>query len=138
MSVMERTASLMPLGIIAALLLIPLAAGAQDDTRAQIRADLQQDPRTAQMSAEELDRLVEALAGEVESTEEGAVYLDAQSAPTFVYDAPPVTAASPWVSVLSSPIVIALLALLVGILGLVVFALRHRKAPPTDPNTGII
>ena len=129
MRVMEK-AALVPLGIITVLLLIPFAAKAQGDTRAQIRADLMQDPRTAQMSSDELDQLVEVLAGEVESSDEGALYMDAQSAPTFVYDAPPVAATSPWISLLSSPIVIALLAFLLGVLGLVIFALRHRKSPP--------
>lgn len=118
--------------ILLALLIIvlPIAVSAQEDVRAQIRADLMQDPRTAELSPAEREQLIDAIAGQVESTPEGNMYLDAQSAPTFVYDDPPVATASPYLTALSTPIVIAILALIAGILSLVIFMLRHKKGTP--------
>ncbi len=114
------------------ILTVPFAVSAQEDTRAQIRADLMQDPRTAELSSAELEQLVDALAGQVESTPDGNMYLDAQSAPTFVYDDAPVATVSPYYAFLSTPIVIAILALIAGLLSLVIFMLRHKKGTPAS------
>lgn len=110
------------------ILALPIAVSAQEDVRAQIRAELRQDPSTANLSAEELELLVSALAAEAESTPEGVMYLDAQTAPTFVYEEAPVATPSPILSLISTPIVIAVAALFAGMLLLVLFLLRHRHS----------
>ncbi len=112
------------------IIALPLAVSAQEDVRAKIRADLMQDPRTAELSAEEFDQLVNALAGEAEASPEGMMYLDAKTAPTFVYEEAPVATPSPYLNALTTPIVIALLALFAGVLSLVLFMIRHRKGVP--------
>lgn len=115
--------------LIALLLLVPAFALAQsyDALRAQIRADLMQDPRAAAMSPTEFDALVEALAGEAESNGTAETYLDAQSAPTYVYDAPPIENQSPFVAILTAPIVVAILAFLIALAGVLIFMLKHRR-----------
>lgn len=119
---------------IALLLLAAPAFAAESDLRAQIRADLMQDPRTAEMSPEELDALVAALADEAEAAGTATIYLDAKSAPTFVYDPPP-RGESVIELLVSAPIVIALSALIAGILGLILL-IRHRRRPavPVAPD----
>jgi len=114
------------------IIALPLAVSAQEDVRSQIRADLMQDPRTAELSASELEQLIDAIAGQVESTPEGTMYLDANTAPTFVYDDPPVATVSPYLNALTTPIVIAILALIAGLLSLVFFMLRHKKGTPAS------
>ena len=55
-------------GGLCALVLIPAFLLAQsDDLRAQIRADVMADPRSAQMSESEIDALVEAIAVEADN-----------------------------------------------------------------------
>lgn len=121
--------------ILALFLFIPLSAGAQEDPRAQIRAQLMQDPQTANLPPAEFELLVEALAGEAESSPEGIMYMDAQTAPAFFYDDAPVAAPSPILAMLSTPIVIAVLALAAGILGFILFAIRHRHKVPDLQNS---
>lgn len=114
--------------LIALALWVPLAAFAQEDTlRAQIRADLMQDPRTAELSEAELDALVAALANEAEATGEAETYLDVKAAPTFTYDLPPVSDETPLELIVSAPIVIAVCAFLAGVAGLVTFMIRQRR-----------
>ena len=115
--------------LIIASLFLPtfLLAQTSAETRAEIRASLMEDPRTAQMSSAELDALVDALVTETETSKEGAMYLDAQSDPTFTYDPPPVGTVSPFLSLLTAPIVIAVLALLVSLIAVIVFMFRHRR-----------
>lgn len=117
---------------LAALLLVPFLAAAQEDAlRAQIRADLMQDPNTAQLSNTERDALVEALAQEAESNGEAGNYLDAQTAPTFTYDAPPAPQ-STLDAVLSAPIVIAFFAFLAALASIVLFMLRRKGNKAVD------
>ncbi len=115
--------------VLLAALLVPAFALAQSDTslRAQIRADLMQDPRTAELSATELDALVAALANEAEATGEAETYLDVKAAPTFTYDPPPISDETPLELIVSAPIVIAVCAFLAGIAGLVTFMIRQRR-----------
>jgi hypothetical protein len=112
-----------------AALLVPALAFAQSETtlRQQIRADLMSDPRTAQMSLAELDALVEALATEATESGEAATYLDVKAAPTFTYDPPPTGAENAYVAVLTTPIFIAIFALLAGIFGVILFMLLRKK-----------
>ena len=115
---------------IVALLLSPFAVAAQsDELRAQIRADLMQDPRTAALPAPELDALVAALANEAETSGAAATYLDAKTAPTFTYDPPPVSDEHPLTLILSTPIMVAICALLAGIAGVVLIMFRRRHQP---------
>lgn len=111
-----------------------LAQSEQSDLGAAIRADLQQDPRAAEMSEAELDALVAALAAEAEASGAAETYLEAKSAPVFTYEAPPVSGENPYLLVLSSPIVIAILAFVAALLGVVLFMIRlrrtRRNAPP--------
>jgi hypothetical protein len=121
--------------IVVSMLVLPLIAVAQsDDLRAQIRADLMEDPRTAEMSSAEFEALVDALAGEAEAQGTATPYLESKNAPTFTYDPAPVEEASQIEIILSSPIVIAIFALVAGLLGLILFMLIHRrKRMPESP-----
>ncbi len=113
--------------LVVLALWFPLAAFAQEDTlRAQIRADLMQDPRTAELSGVELDALVAALANEAEATGEAQTYLDVKAAPTFTYDPLPVSDETPLELIVSAPIVIAICAFLAGVAGLATFTIRQR------------
>ena len=60
---------------------IPLIAFAQtnDALRAQIRADIQKDPRSAQMSSAEIDALVSALADQAEKEGTSESYMSSQN-----------------------------------------------------------
>ncbi len=111
------------------LLFIPLLTFAQSDVdlRAQIRADLEKDPRTAQMSSAELDALVAALADEAEAQGTATMYLESKNRPTFEYDPAPVGDESQVGIIISSPIVIASSALIAAMVGLGLFMLIQRK-----------
>jgi hypothetical protein len=125
------------------LLLLPLLATAQsDDLRAQIRADLLADPRTAELPPAELEALVAALADEAEATGEAETYLDAKKAPTFTYELPPSDTTNPYVAILTAPIILAILALIAALLGVLFYMLRARGrarkgtiAPGSDVQT---
>lgn len=120
-------------GLFLASLFLPTLLFAQnDDIRAQIRAELLADPRTAEMSPTELDALVNALAEETAVSEEGAVYLDAQSAPSYFYDPAPVGEVSPWLAILSAPISLAIFVFLLALAGVLVFMIRHRRNSAAD------
>lgn len=116
------------------LMFLPVFAFAQSDAlRAQIRADLMQDPRTAEMSEAELNALIDALAEEASETGVAETYLDAQTAPTFTYDSVPLGETNPYVLILTAPIVIATFALLAGICGVILLLIRRgRRQPPPD------
>lgn len=117
-----------------AALLLPALAFAQSDAslREQIRADIMSDPRSSEMSSAELDALVEALATEAVESGEAANYLDAKTAPTFMYDPIPVSEENPYVHILKAPIVIAFFALLAGIFGIILFMLLRRRSHNKD------
>lgn len=121
----------------AVLFLAPFVAFAQASLSEQIRADLLQDPRTAQLSEAELNALVAALADEAESTGEADTYLDAKTAPTFTYDPPPVGTETAFEAIVSAPIVIALSALLAGVAFLVLIMMRKRRGSAVSASAPI-
>ena len=115
----------MQLGFVAAVLLfVPLILFAQSDDqlRAQIRADLMKDPRTAQMSSSEIDIMVNALAQQAQSEGTADTYLDGRKQPVYTFP-PPQTGGGSLAS-----IGIALAALLLALLGIVVYVLRRKKS----------
>ena len=120
--------------IVAAL--FPLLVFAQEsDLEAQIRADLMQDSRTAQMSEAELAALVAALANEAEASGAADTYLESKNSPTFTYDTPVAENVSPWLLILSAPVTLATLILLIALIGLFLFVRRKKKGTkgPVSP-----
>lgn len=127
--------TLRTVAVYTAILLVPVFAFAQatnEDLRAQIRADLEKDPRTAQMSSAELDALVAALADEAEAQGTATMYLESKNGPTFEYDPAPVGDESQVGIIISSPIVIASSALIAAMVGLGLFMLIQRKRKNTS------
>lgn len=102
-----------------------LVAQSDDDLRAQIRADIMQDPRSAEMTQEEQDALVEALAIEAEETGAANDYVEARSTfdPSSLFEAP--AGSSKFVQFLLSPLTLAIV-LLVVIVGAVMYFILHR------------
>ena len=98
--------------LLLTVLVLPFVACAQtDDLRAQIRADILQDPRASQMSQVELENLIDALA--VQAIKDGTADQYLESHNTFDYSSlfPEPKAPNPLVSFLTSPLALALLAL---------------------------
>ena len=115
-----------------ALLIVPSSLFAQDDAlRAQIRTDLQSDPRAASMSEVELESLITLIAEQ--ATEEGKAedYLESQN--TFDYSA--LFAASDEVATTTiPPIVVALAALGLVLMVLVIHMIRNREKHTEEPS----
>ena len=116
------------------LVLAPAILLAQSgDLRAQIRADIMQDPRAAEMSEAEVNALVEAIAIEAEQTGAAGDYLEAKN--SFQYETlfEPPQEPSKIMQILLSPIVIATLLLLLILGGVIYYIVRRGKTPvPTD------
>lgn len=108
------------------LVLVPAILFAQEDElRAQIRADIEQDPRSAEMSETEKDQLVEALAQEAEETGVADEYIESHSTfdPSKLF-APP-EEPSMVARIIFSPVSLAVLLLLLA-LGAVIYYIFHR------------
>ncbi|MFZ2886938.1 MAG: hypothetical protein WA021_03910 [Minisyncoccia bacterium] len=113
--------------LIVAALVLPLFAFAQsDELRAQIRADLMQDPRASEMSETEMNALIGALAAEAESSGSAESYMGSKAEPTFTYDPPIIEPSNPYLAILTAPIMIAILSFIAVILGLVLL-MRHKR-----------
>lgn len=115
-----------------ALLFVPLIAFAQEsDLRAQIRADLQNDPRAQEMSSQEFNALVEALAQESEAQGASGDYLASKQETTYSF--PPPSAAATVASVATSPLMLALGALVLVLIAVIVYIIRRRgRSNPAD------
>lgn len=121
-------------GGLLALILAPVIILAQStDLRAEIRADIEQDPRAREMTEAEIDALVEAIAQEAEQTGVAGDYLEAKN--SFQYETlfEPPQEPSKIMQFLFSPIMLAIL-LLVLILGGVLYYIvrRGRASVPAD------
>ncbi|OHB19813.1 MAG: hypothetical protein A2854_04165 [Parcubacteria group bacterium RIFCSPHIGHO2_01_FULL_56_18] len=113
--------------VIAALL--PLFAFAQqnDELRAAIRADLQNDPRSANLSQAEIDAMVEALATQAEEQGSAQDYIDSENS-TFGETAIPVYKEETTLNTLAISIAILLLVL-AGVTVFLVWHRAHRSGP---------
>lgn len=114
--------------------LLPLMAFAQtagEELRAQIRADLMQDPRASALSETEIGAMVEALATQAEEEGTADAYLESQN--SFDYSAlfPPLEEPSFLARSLASPMALAL-ALLLALLAAVGVYISRRKAAPHE------
>lgn len=119
---------------LSALIFAPVLLLAQsDDVRQQIRADVMADPRSAQMSAAEIDALVEAIAVEAESAGITAEYMEAKN--SFDYETlfEPPQEPSKIMQILVSPISFSILLLLL-VLGAVVYYIVHKGRVPAAPD----
>jgi|GEM_PF-1691824 len=115
-----------------ALLVLPLLAFAQGEgeaLRAQIRADIIQDPRSAELSPEEVDAMVERLAQEAEASGAAADYLESQS--TFDYSVlfSPPEEPSALLQALVSPLSLAVILLLIVLFAVTYYIIRRGKTP---------
>lgn len=83
-----RNVLLVPLLAGALMCTLPLYASGQTEEalRAQIRADLLQDTRSSELSAEEFETMVAALAQEVVVQGNAEVYLEDRAQPDFTAD----------------------------------------------------
>lgn len=122
------------LGTIVLSCTIPLLLFAQTDSaalRAQIRADLMQDPRSAEMTQVEFDAMVEGLATEAEESGAAADYLESQS--TFDYSSlfTPPEEPSALLQALVSPLSLAVILLLLILVAVTYYIIR-RKGTPAD------
>ncbi len=116
--------------VIAALL--PLFAFAQqDELRAAIRADLQNDPRSANLSQAEIDAMVEALATQAEEQGSAQDYIDSENS-TFGETAIPVYKEETTLNTLAISIAILLLVLA----GVTVFLVWHRHNHRSVQSSG--
>jgi hypothetical protein len=115
-----------------ALLILPTATMAQESAlHAQIRADLMQDPRSAELSQTELDALVNALATEAEETGTASEYLNGQTSFDYsdAFAAQPQTSTSPIL-----PIALAVLALAIVLGSVIVYLVRTRGTRVETPS----
>lgn len=111
-------------------LALPLLVFAQNATtedaalREAIRADIMADPRSSEMSASEIDTMVESLAAQSEDQGTAQQYLEMRE--SFTEPVPPVyeeeAAGSEW-----NAMSIAILTLLLVLAGVVAFLVWHRK-----------
>lgn len=113
-------------------LIVPLLAFAQSDTetlRAQIRADLMQDPRSSEMTSMEFDAMVEEIATEAEESGAAADYLESQS--TFDYSSlfTPPEEPSALLQALISPLSLAVILLLIVLFAVTYYIIRRGKTP---------
>lgn len=113
-------------------LILPLLAFAQSDAemlRAQIRADLMQDPRSSEMTQVEFDALVEEIATEAESSGAAADYLESQS--TFDYSSlfTPPEEPSALLQALVSPLSLAVILLLIVLFAVTYYIIRRKEIP---------
>ncbi len=115
-------------------LAIPAILFAQsDDLHARIRADVMSDPRSAQMTQVEIDALVTALANQAEKDGTADDYLASKN--TFDYSTlftAPKDAS--FMSLVTSPMVIALFSLGVILLLVALYIIRNRAAPMPPPD----
>lgn len=123
-------------GIGFAALLAPALLFAQsDELRAQIRADLMKDPRTAELSVTEIDAMVDALASEMESQGTTSEYLESQNTfdvgSLFSPPEPPSVIAQMIFSPLG--LAVALLVALLVAIGLLIFY-RHSHKISVQPD----
>lgn len=122
-------------GGLLALVLGPVIVLAQSaDLRSEIRADIQNDPRAAEMSSEEIDALVEAIALEAEQSGAAGDYLEAKS--SFQYETlfEPPQEPSKIMQVLVSPLMLAIALLLLILGGVIYYIVRRGRSPaPVDP-----
>ncbi len=90
-----------------------------------IRADIQKDPRSSQMSQAEIDAMVDALAAQAEEQGVDQQYMDAQNSfqetPAPVYQPEPFSL---------TPLGVSVLALLAAIIAAFFFLRRHRHNLP--------
>ena len=114
-----------------ALLVLPHALVAQEDAlRTQIRADLMQDPRAAQMSSVEFDALVDALAMQAEEEGTASEYLGSQN--TFDYSS--LFDAEDESGTIFTPMFVALLALAAILLAVAIYIIRNRGRRLDEPS----
>ena len=113
---------------------VPLMAFAQtagEELRAQIRADLMQDPRASALSETEIGGMVNALATQAEEEGTADAYLEAQDSFDYSSAFPPPEEPSFFARTLASPMALAL-ALLLALLVAVGVYISRRKATPTE------
>jgi hypothetical protein len=123
--------------LIASVLVLPALVFAQSDAealRAQIRADLMQDPRSSEMTSAEFDAMVEEIASEAESSGVAADYLESGS--TFDYSSlfTPPEEPSALLQAVLSPLSLAVIFLLV-VLFAVAYYIIHRGKTPEAPES---
>ena len=117
--------------LIATALILPafvFAAGNEDALHVQIRADLKNDPRSSQMSSAEIDSLVNALADQAQKDGTADDYLASKN--TFNYAtlfAPPRDTS--FRSLVTSPMIIALVFLLTILRSVVLYIVKRRGIP---------
>jgi hypothetical protein len=124
------------LGILVAFVLMPFFAMAQEEDalHAAIRADIQRDPRSSEMSPTEIDTLIEALAARAEEQKTAQDYLDAQN--SFEPMEAPVYEVAPEDGV--NPLTIAIGALVIVVLGVMVLLVSHRRHSRTPFKEDIV
>lgn len=125
--------------LFASLLLVPLLAFAQTQSaalREQIRADLKNDPRAAQLSQVELETMIEAIATKAEEDGVAEAYLESHD--TFDYSSlfPEPKKPSALATFLASPLSLALFALLVVLVAVAYYIVRRRGTPDV-PNEAL-
>ncbi len=115
-------------GLTLATLLLPalLFAQGEADLRAQIRADLMEDPRAAALPAAEFDALVDALIVKAEEEGTAATYLEGQNGFDYVALFPLPESPSALATFLASPLALALLFLAI-ILGALTYYIVRGK-----------
>ncbi len=116
-------------------LLFPLALFAEvsEELRAQIRANLLEDPRTAELSSVELDAMVTALAEELESQGTTAEYLESQNSFDVASLFSPLEPPSVFMQMVFSPLGLAVALLVALLAAITIFIIRRRGRPiPSD------
>ena len=118
--------------LIASVLVLPALVFAQSDAealRAQIRADLMQDPRSSEMTSAEFDAMVEEIASEAESSGVAGDYLESGS--TFDYSSlfTPPEEPSALLQALVSPLSLAVIFLLVVLFAVAYYIIDRGKTP---------
>lgn len=114
---------------VALLLSTPFALFAETaDLRAQIRADIMQDPRSAEMSDAEINTLVEALADEAEETGAAGDYLESHSTfdPSSLFTPPEEPSAV--AQFLFSPLTLAIALLLMVLCAVIYYIVWKGKS----------
>lgn len=124
--------------LIASILVLPALVFAQSDAetlRAQIRADLVQDPRSSEMTQVEFDAMVEEIATEAENSGVAADYLESES--TFDYSSlfTPPEEPSALLQALVSPLSLAVILLLIVLFAVTYYIIR-RPEPVGTPDVG--
>lgn len=104
-------------------------AQAGDQLRAQVRADLMQDPRSAEMTDVEIEAMVDTIVQEAEASGAAADYLESRS--TFDYSAlfAPPKEPSALMRVLLSPLSLAIALLLLVLFAVMYYIVRRGTLP---------